>query len=137
MPMKRSVATLLALGLFMSVATAQEVSVASGVFTDADAQRGLASYASACATCHGRNLEGKGDAPGLVGVSFGAGWKGKTLNERISVIKETMPPNNPGILPDETIIDVVAYILKMNKYPAGTTSLAADPARLEQIVVPR
>ncbi|MDB5650572.1 MAG: hypothetical protein JWL62_2092 [Hyphomicrobiales bacterium] len=135
--MKRCVLTFITLGLYVSSATAQQVSVASGVFTEADAQRGLASYGSACATCHGRNLEGKGDAPGLVGVSFNAGWKGKPLSERVSVIKETMPPNNPGILPDETIIDVVAYILKMNKYPAGATSLGADRARLEQIVVPR
>jgi mono/diheme cytochrome c family protein len=128
---------LLWLGLIGSTAMAQQISAASGVYTEADAQRGQASYASKCATCHGRNMTSNGDAPSLVGEPFAFGWKGKTLGERFTTIKETMPPTDPGTLDDQLILDVIAYILKVNGYPAGSTALQPDPARLQQIVIPR
>jgi mono/diheme cytochrome c family protein len=131
------------LGLAMSLvsfatspATAQ-TSVATGVYTEADAARGQAAYASQCATCHGRSLKSNGDAPSLVEEPFAFGWKGKTLAERFKVIKETMPPDDPGTLPDETIRDVMTYILKVNGYPAGSTAFPADATGLEQIIIPR
>lgn len=120
-----------------SVAAAQQVSVASGVYAEADAQRGQAAYASRCATCHGRALISNNDAPSLVGEPFAIGWKGKTLAERFTVIKETMPPNNPGDLPDQFVIDVLAFILKSNGYAPGAQSLPSDPAALERFIIPR
>jgi hypothetical protein len=120
-----------------STAAAQQVSVATGVYAEADAQRGQAAYASRCATCHGRALISNNDAPSLVGEPFAIGWKGKTLAERFTIIKESMPPNNPGDLPDQFVIDVLAFILKSNGYAAGAQSLPSDPADLERFVIPR
>ena len=122
---------------FNFAAVAQQVSVASGVYADADAQRGQAAYASRCATCHGRALISTNDAPSLVGEPFAIGWKGKTLAERFTVIKETMPPNSPGDLPDQFVIDVLAFILKSNGYGPGMQSLPSDPADLERFIIPR
>jgi mono/diheme cytochrome c family protein len=120
----------------MASAGAQDISAASGVFTDADAQRGQATYVSRCANCHGRNLETSGDSPSLKGESFALGWKGKTLAERFQVIKETMPPSNPGSLEDGAVLNIMAFILKTNGYPSGATPLTTD-SPLDRIVVPR
>jgi mono/diheme cytochrome c family protein len=122
---------------FGAGAVAQQISAASGVYAEADAQRGQAAYASRCATCHGRALISTNDAPSLVGEPFAIGWKGKTLGERFTAIKETMPPNNPGDLPDQFVIDVLAFILKSNGFAAGATPLPSDPAALDQILIPK
>jgi mono/diheme cytochrome c family protein len=137
MMMKLATIAFLIMGLIDSTAMGQQISVANGVYTDADAQQGQTSYASACATCHGRNLKSNGDAPSLVEEPFALGWKGQTLAERFTRIKDTMPPNDPGSLQDQMILNVMSYILKVNGYPAGDTPLSAEPARLEQIVIPR
>ena len=122
---------------FSSIAGAQQVSVASGVFAEADAQRGQAAYASRCATCHGRSLISTNDAPSLTGEPFTIGWKGKTLGERFTIIKESMPPNNPGDLPDQVVIDVLAFILKSNGYAPGASPLPSDPTALDQFLIPK
>ena len=122
---------------FSSMAAAQQVSVATGVYTEAEAQRGQGAYASRCATCHGRALVSTNDAPSLMGEPFAIGWKGKTLAERFSIIKESMPPNNPGDLPDRFVIDVLAFILKSNGYAPGANPLPEDPADLEKLIIPK
>ncbi len=123
-------------GWLGSAAMAQ-TSVAGGVYTEAEAQRGQAAYASKCASCHGRDLNSKGDAPGLVGEPFTFGWKGQTLGERFARIKESMPPNDAGNLADQMVVDVMAYVLKVNGYPPGAAALPTEAAKLEQIVIPK
>jgi mono/diheme cytochrome c family protein len=48
-------------------ASQQTHSVWDGIFTDDQAKRGAAVYASECSSCHGKNLNGIDDAPSLVG----------------------------------------------------------------------
>ena len=48
-----------------------------------------------------------------------------------------MPPNNPGDLPDQVVIDVLAFILKSNGYAPGAASLPSDPAALNQFLIPK
>lgn len=137
MMIRKAVLATFLLVCFSPMAAAQQVSVSTGVYTEAEAQRGQGAYASRCATCHGRALISTNDAPSLVGEPFAIGWKGKTLGERFTIIKESMPPNNPGDLPDRFVIDVLAFILKSNGYAPGASPLPEDPADLEKFIIPK
>jgi hypothetical protein len=44
-----------------------------------------------------------------------------------------MPQDSPGRLTPQQCADVVAFVLSMNKYPAGTADLSTDAAALKQI----
>ncbi len=71
--------------------------------------------------------------PGIQGEDFRKAWSGKTLFELYDKIKTTMPANEPGTLSAAATADMVAYILKLNDYPAGATELPSDNAALGQI----
>lgn len=106
------------------------------VYSDAQARRGEDAYGGSCASCHGDNLVSvDAEAPSLTGARFTSQWAGKTLAERFTLIRKTMPSTNPGALDDQTSIDILAYILKFNGYPSGDQSLASDSGVLEKIVI--
>jgi hypothetical protein len=46
-----------------------------------------------------------------------------------------MPPGGAGSLSDREYLDVVAYILQFNKYPAGAQELTPEKSLLEKIVI--
>lgn len=117
----------------VSPMAAQEQSVTAGVYTDAQAERGAAAYAADCGSCHGAGLDGDGFAPALAGTEFLSNWNGTTLGDLYDRIRISMPPGNPNSVPAESKADIVAHILKFNKYPAGATELAKDVEALKQI----
>jgi mono/diheme cytochrome c family protein len=39
-------------------------------------------------------------------------------------IDQTMPAESPGILSDEQVLSVIAYLLQQNGFPAGDKTLA-------------
>ena len=45
-----------------------------------------------------------------------------------------MPPERPGSLPAQTYIDIIAFILQKNAFPAGDVELSADPAALHILI---
>ena len=97
----------------------------SGVYTDAQAERGSDVYAGMCRSCH---------APAShTGVVFAKSWKGRTLADLFAYVSERMPKNDPGILAPEQYADVVAYLLKLNAMPAGAAEIAPDSAALAAI----
>jgi mono/diheme cytochrome c family protein len=109
-------------------------STRDGVYTDAQAARGQASYKTACASCHGDSLQGSGAAtPPLAGPDFTANWTGQTLGDLFDRIQTTMPADHPATLSRSVNADIVAYILKANKLPAGKQDLPADAEALKQI----
>jgi mono/diheme cytochrome c family protein len=110
-----------------------QTSTWDGVYTAQQAKKGEADYAQNCASCHGNQLEGGEMAPPLTGAAFTANWNGEslgTLEERIHI---SMPANNPGSLDRQVVADVVAYMLEMNKFPAGKTPLAANPDMVKDL----
>jgi mono/diheme cytochrome c family protein len=127
-----------AVGLVAAVAMAQEGAlIERGVFTVAQAERGRGQYQTHCVECHAPDLGGTtfGDgAPALKGNGF---LEGDNLYAVFDEMKRAMPFNAPGSLSESVYIDVLAYVLRENGYPAGSEELKPDPAVLKQIVVPK
>ena len=116
-----------------SVPEGQQRSVRDGVYTQRQAERGKAMYAAQCETCHKPDLRGEQMTPSLVGVSFVFRWSGRTLADYFTGLRSTMPQSAPGGLSDATYVDLVAYILAENDYPAGDAELVPDPDALRRI----
>jgi mono/diheme cytochrome c family protein len=115
---------------------AQEGSVGDGVYTEPQAKRGLTLYAEQCASCHGETLGGVADLfPALTGDAFIKTWQGKSVGDLFDKISMTMPALDPGSLKPEQVADVVAHILSVSKYPAGTKDLAASLEPLNHIKI--
>jgi mono/diheme cytochrome c family protein len=102
-----------------------------GVFTTGQAARGEGSYQKACSSCHGASLEGDAFAPPLVGEPFTGRWQDGTVGDVLLVVKTTMPEDRPATLGADVYADIVAFLLKMNSYPAGQSELGQDPAQLK------
>jgi mono/diheme cytochrome c family protein len=110
-------------------------SVWDGVFTEEQVKRGAAAYQRDCSNCHGAALEGGDMTPPLVGGGFTSNWNDLTLGDLFDRIRLTMPLDSPGKLSRQQNVDVIAFILKTNAWPTGTTELAPDVGALKQIKV--
>jgi len=131
--------TVAALGLSLlaaaSVAFAGDGgTVWAAVYTEAQASRGQAAYRETCASCHGDTLDGGEMAPALAGPTFQENWTGQTLADLFARMR-TMPPSDPGSLPRDKAADVLAYVLKVNGFPAGATELTSSNSDLEVIAI--
>ena len=124
-----------AAGSFSGAVHAQSRTVRDGVYSDAQAARGQAIYKEQCSSCHGEALAGA-QAPPLTADDFFRNWQTVPLSDLVDKIKNTMPASAPGKLTREQAADVVAHILKVGRFPGGTTELAADEAALKQITWP-
>ncbi len=103
-------------------------SVWDGVFTKEQASRGDSAYSQNCASCHGTALTGGESAPPLTGGEFSSNWLGLTAGDLFDRIRTTMPADRPGRVSREQNADILAFILSMNQFPAGTSEL---PSRSE------
>jgi mono/diheme cytochrome c family protein len=118
-----------------SVATAQtnvpRRTVWDGVYTEAQATRGVTAFGQSCAGCHALAAEGK--AP-LVGEAFWKSFAQKTVADLLEFVSTYMPNGTPGSLTETTYRDIVALMLKSNGFPAGTIELARSTIGDVQIV---
>ena len=96
-----------------------------GIYTAAQAERGKTTFKAACLRCHGEDLSGT-TAPALRGDRFQMTWGGDTVEGLFGKIRDTMPPNFGTVVDDQAKLDVVAFILQTNGYPAGSTELLID-----------
>jgi hypothetical protein len=49
-------------------------------------------------------------------------------------IQYTMPANRPRALTDDQVAEVLSYILKVNRFPAGSRALSPDADELRGIL---
>ena len=106
---------------------AQEQSTWSGVYTAAQASRGMTVYDASCAACHGENLAAGGEiGPPLAGSGFLEFWEGLTLADVHQVMSISMPEDNPGSLDADKYVDIIAYMLQKSEFPAGGDELTED-----------
>jgi len=105
------------------------------VYSAAQAARGETAYVQACARCHQASLSGGDEAPTLAGTAFLGNWNGQTVADLHDRIRTTMPSDDPGTFARPLITDVVAYMLKVNGFPAGAVDLPTTTDSLKEIVV--
>jgi len=98
--------------------------VRDGVYSDDQAGRGKTTYDTKCASCHDGGTMG----PELWGDPFLASWENKTAGDFFTRIKNTMPEDAPGSLSETETVDVIAYVIKTNGFPAGDNSMPNERA---------
>ncbi|MEO6080595.1 MAG: PQQ-binding-like beta-propeller repeat protein [Steroidobacteraceae bacterium] len=113
-------AALLALS---SVTAAQTMQSAS--YSANQAEAGRAIYSRQCALCHGAALEGGEAGPALRGQTFMNKWKDKPFTELFEQTRRTMPVTQPGGLPREQYMQLLALVLSTNGIAASTAPVAA------------
>ena len=114
---------------------AKAASVADGVYSADQAKRGQAKYSQVCSNCHQADLSGSDQAPALVGGDFVDRWDGQSVTDLADRIRTSMPADDVGSLTTPMSIDIVAYVLQSNGFPAGAEEMKADRAALKTIMI--
>jgi alcohol dehydrogenase (cytochrome c) len=99
----------------------------AGPYTAEQASAGRTAYQTNCSSCHAPDLSGR-EGPQLAGGNFMSQWRDKTAGDLIGFIRATMPPGAGGSLPDQTYINVVAFILDANSARPGDRALTTESA---------
>jgi S-disulfanyl-L-cysteine oxidoreductase SoxD len=105
-----------------------------GVYTAAQAMRGKHIYEERCSSCHGSDLTG-GDGPALIGGTFSRSWSSRHLDRLFVKLRDRMPADDVQAVSDKDKVDVLAYLLENNGFPAGTQELPLDPEYLSTIQI--
>lgn len=109
--------------LAAGTASADERTIADGVYTEAQAASGEEVYRVECLTCHDERYF----RPVL------RRWEGQSLEMFYTIMSTSMPQSNPGALPLSDYTDILAYILSLSRYPAGDEELHEET--LDEILV--
>jgi mono/diheme cytochrome c family protein len=113
---------------------AQQRTVWDGVYTDEQATRGEALYGEHCVRCHGATLQGNGEgAKPLTDAAFKSTWNGVPLGAMFDRIRLSMPQDKPGTMSRQQVADLLAFILRENKFPAGEAELVRQTDLLNAI----
>ena len=100
-------------------------SVWDSTYTAEQAAAGETQFRYSCVNCHTTTQ--------FTGPSFLGAWEGGTAFELFRLISEEMPFDNPGTLRLEQYRDILAYLLKLNGFPAGGRALPDQADELKQI----
>lgn len=98
-------------------------------FDQAQATHGKMLYSSACAKCHGAQLQGV-TAPALQGPAFAPASNAHlTIGGVFTYLSTNMPADKPGKMKDQDYADIMAFLLYSNGYRASSAKMTADDAR--------
>ena len=95
------------------------------VYSKAQAEAGEKLYQDHCLLCHDKRY---------FRPVFKT-WEGKSLGTMNTVMNTSMPLNNPASLALQDYVDILAYMLSLNRYPAGDEPLPNDNDALEAITI--
>ena len=101
-----------------------------GIYTKAQADGARTQFEKLCASCHPFTVAAKkkpADRP-LGDVPFFESWGGRPLEEMVTLIALTMPNDGSAVVSEGEALNLVAYILQRNGYPAGAKPLTKDTA---------
>src|SRR5262245_22453171 len=126
--MVKTAITIAALAALFQTTT---ITVADGVYSEAQARRGLEKYTQVCSNCHQPDLSGSDQAPGLVGGEFLDRWDGQSVADLADRIRTSMPADDVGSLTTPVSVDIVSYILSANGFPTGAEEMKPDRAALK------
>lgn len=131
---KAAVVSLLAWGAALEVVVVQPSAAAEaapqkstndGVYSKAQADGAKAQFEKICADCHPFSEAEKKkvkDVP-LGGDPFFENWTGRPLKELATTIALTMPNDGSAVVSEEEALNLVAFILQKNGFPAGSKPL--------------
>ena len=108
---------------------AEEGSVWDAVYSDAQTETGEKLFVEQCIACHSNQpgvAGGHGPAPPVIGGDFLFRWVDSSVADLYDVIRQTMPQAAPNSLGPQQYMDITAYVLKLNGYPAGEEALKAE-----------
>jgi cytochrome c5 len=105
------------------VAAQARRTVWDGVFTAEQAARGKTVFGTTCSACHGADLSG-GNGPALTAEVFINHWMEGSLDALFAKVK-SMPPNRAN-LDSSAYIDLLAFLLDANAFPAGAHELNTE-----------
>jgi len=94
------------------------------LYRSEQASAGRKLYDANCSACHGERLEG-GAGPALSGSALATLARNTrlTVGDMFAWASLQMPLNEPASLKRAEYVDIMAYILQVNGYPAGPTAL--------------
>ena len=115
----------------VSTAQTPRRTVWDGVYTEAQATRGMTAYGQSCSGCHALAAQGK--AP-LVGDAFWKSFSQKSVGDLLEFVSSYMPNGAPGSLSESAYQDIVALMLKSNGFPAGSAELGRNSIGGVQII---
>ena len=104
----------------------QEKAASEGVYTKAQAERGLTLYDTSCASCH--------ELGKFKGDEFAKAWTDKPLTDLNTAVL-SMPMDAPGSMKPQEYADILAYFLSINGYPAGQTEIEGTDEAIKAIKV--
>ena len=102
-----------------------EVSVGNAFYTTGQASRGEGFFRDNCVSCHASSE--------FNGSSFERRWRNRSVGDIYEFILYSMPDDNPGGLPAQTYVDIVAYMLQLNDFPVGDSELPTSMDTLLQM----
>jgi mono/diheme cytochrome c family protein len=124
---------LLAVAAVTAQQPAAQATVLDGIFTAPQAARGEVVFNAQCGSCHdGPDVDG----PPLTGTPFVDRWREDKLAGLFEFIKTDMPQRAPGSLSDAEYLDILAYLLGENHFPAGQRELTLDAVNSTLLVGP-
>ena len=108
----------------VTAAVRQTQSVLEGIYTNTQANRGQVLYHNVCESCHAPDLAGGKVVPEMVGQTFVARWSGQTVGDLFERVLVSMPEDDPSSVSRQAKADIVAFVLRVNGFPAGDAELA-------------
>ena len=108
-------------------APAAEAPSGGAFYTVAQARRGLGLFRDNCISCHSSSE--------FAGGSFQRRWTNRAIGDIYEFVLYSMPEDNPGGLPEQTYVDIIAYMLEMNDFPAGDTELPRSMDALKGMIM--
>ena len=102
------------------------------LYTTAQAKDGEQKFAENCAQCHGDNLEGMA-GPALKGPNFASEKAAFKVGDIFKIVSENMPATQPGSLEHGDYVQIMAFLLQQNGFPAGSTELQFDATKTSTV----
>jgi len=93
--------------------------ILNGIYTRAQATRGERTYKTTCQTCHVTR-----QYKGLIQQSENSKVQ---ISAYLDLISQTMPQDAPGSLSEDAYLNLIAYILSLNDFPATDASAVNNP----------
>ena len=111
---------------FINVPNAEEnITTNDRIYSKQQAKMGESLYKDNCLICHDKKY---------FRPVFRA-WEDQSLHTFYLVMSSSMPESNPGSLSRQEYIDILAYILSLNRYSSGKEALLPSTEILSNITI--